>query len=177
MSTIAGVVSFLDQEKFRNTQEFQDVSFLIKVKKSEDEEKTAELYFLDGDPITEIPVPNDIECEEINELDQKTFPTFSEKEAKEKAAVRASVDKMLADIRLTLPSHKIKPCENEAADIYKQALNFSLIIMILLFISDVMLGMTIHISLYAKDNLSELKELYESYKAISEKNKHFYYKF
>ncbi|CAG8820374.1 24358_t:CDS:1, partial [Dentiscutata erythropus] len=71
MSTIVGVVSFLDQEKFRNTQGFQDVSFLIKVEKSEDEEKTAELYFLDSDPVTEIQVPDDIECEEINELDQK----------------------------------------------------------------------------------------------------------
>ncbi|CAG8517419.1 9970_t:CDS:2 [Dentiscutata heterogama] len=71
MSTIAGVVSFLDQEKFRNTQGFQDVSFLIKVEKSEDEEKTAELCFLDGDTVTEIQVPNDIEVEEINELDQK----------------------------------------------------------------------------------------------------------
>ncbi|CAG8533903.1 20488_t:CDS:1, partial [Dentiscutata erythropus] len=71
MSTIEGVVSFLDQEKFRNTQGFQDVSFLIKVEKSEDEEKTAELYFLNGDPVTEIQVPDDIEYEEINELDQK----------------------------------------------------------------------------------------------------------
>ncbi|CAG8800684.1 5630_t:CDS:1, partial [Dentiscutata erythropus] len=62
MSTIAGVVSFLDQEKFRNTQEFQDVSFLIKIEKSEDKKKTAELYFLDGDPVTEIQVPDDIEC-------------------------------------------------------------------------------------------------------------------
>ncbi|CAG8749307.1 13093_t:CDS:1, partial [Dentiscutata heterogama] len=65
------VVSFLDPEKFRNTQGFQDVSFLIQVEKSEDEEKTAELCFLDVDTVTEIQVPNDIEVEEINELDQK----------------------------------------------------------------------------------------------------------
>ncbi|CAG8503618.1 7858_t:CDS:1 [Dentiscutata erythropus] len=71
MSTIAGVMSFLDQEKFKNTQGFQDVSFLIKVEKSEDEEKTAELYFLDGDSVMKIQVPDDIECKKINELDQK----------------------------------------------------------------------------------------------------------
>ncbi|CAG8542435.1 5045_t:CDS:2 [Dentiscutata erythropus] len=94
----------------------------------------------------------------------------------QEAKKNASVDKILADVRSTLPLREIKSCE--VVNIYNQALNFSFMMMILFFLLGVMLGVMlgiiIHMSIYAKHNSSELKELYE---VISGKNKHFYYKF
>ncbi|CAG8506097.1 16892_t:CDS:1 [Dentiscutata heterogama] len=65
--TIAGVLSFSDENKDRNVQGFQGLTFLIKVEKFQDEDTQARLFFLDGDPPEECDVPFDIKCKEINE--------------------------------------------------------------------------------------------------------------
>jgi len=65
MHTISGVLSFIDPSKHKNTQGFQNVNFLIKVEKFEDEASQARLFFLDGNPVDECDIPDDIECEEI----------------------------------------------------------------------------------------------------------------
>ncbi|CAG8791166.1 13975_t:CDS:2, partial [Racocetra persica] len=51
----AGVLSFICEEKNRNVQGFDHVTFLIKVEQKDDNQ--AILYFLDNDPITECDIP------------------------------------------------------------------------------------------------------------------------
>ncbi|CAG8609307.1 10476_t:CDS:2, partial [Racocetra persica] len=67
MSSIAGVLSFNNKNKERNVQEFQSVTFLIKVEKLPEEDTQARLFFLDGEPVKECKIPSDIKCKEINE--------------------------------------------------------------------------------------------------------------
>ncbi|CAG8561763.1 550_t:CDS:1 [Racocetra fulgida] len=67
MSSIAGVLSFNDENKKRNVQGFQSVTFLIKVEKLPEEDTQARLFFLDGEPVEECEIPSGIKCKEINE--------------------------------------------------------------------------------------------------------------
>ncbi|CAG8714796.1 14481_t:CDS:1 [Cetraspora pellucida] len=71
--SVAGVLSFLEDRKNSNVQGFQSTSLLIKVEKFEDQDTQARMFFLDGDPITELfSLPTDIEVKEINETTNRT---------------------------------------------------------------------------------------------------------
>jgi len=72
MSTIAGVLSFIEDKKNSNVQGFQNTDFLIKVEKFEDQDVQARMFFLDGDPVVELfVIPEYIEVKEINEVTNK----------------------------------------------------------------------------------------------------------
>ncbi|CAG8617865.1 25101_t:CDS:1 [Racocetra persica] len=61
----AGVLSFICEEKNRNVQGFDHVTFLIKVEQEDDNQ--AIFYFLDNDLITECDIPEGIKIIELNE--------------------------------------------------------------------------------------------------------------